>query len=186
MSHCQPAPVPGLRSAYTSHALLCAGCSSTPPQRFTASSAAMKQPPSSPSLYWCGLRVLPCQNRPQRWQGGCATTGCGPAYLRASRASSHGSTFSRPEYTPDVSTYNAAIILSSSFKISSPRAQCFRTIACRAEHGVACSTKKAAHSVADVAVIYVKTTCVFHARVFGQANGAPSPLFRQHPLVTLW
>ena len=54
------------------------GCSSTPPKASTAASAALKHPPSSPSLNWCGLRVLPCQNRPQRWHGGWATTGCGP------------------------------------------------------------------------------------------------------------
>ena len=40
--------------------------------------AFTKHPPSSPNLNWCGLRVLPCQKRPHRWHGGCATTGCGP------------------------------------------------------------------------------------------------------------
>ena len=44
----------------------------------TDASAAAKQPPSSPRRNWCGLRGEPCQNRPQRSHGGCATTGCGP------------------------------------------------------------------------------------------------------------
>lgn len=98
LRHWNPPPERGgLGIPWASQACESQGCSSTPPNRRTASSAALKHPPSSPSLNWWGLRVLPCQNLPHRWHGGCATTGCGPAYFLASRFSSHGSTPGRPK-----------------------------------------------------------------------------------------
>ena len=93
-----------------SQALLPAGCSSTPPNRRTAARAASKQPSSSPTARRLALGFgPPVAYLPHRSHGGCATTGQGPAYARASRFWSQGSTPSRPKYTPFVATKTAAI-----------------------------------------------------------------------------
>lgn len=86
-----PPPHGGRGNANAGHASEYAGCSKTPPYVRTAVSAAEKQPPSSPFLCPHRASMRPA-SRHHREHGGCATTGCGPAYRRASRVSSQSST----------------------------------------------------------------------------------------------
>ena len=83
------------------------GCSRTPPNVLTAHSAAAKQPLSSPRRRRSLELGPPYQYLPHRFQGGCATTGCGPRYPRASLSRSQTSTPGIPEYGPSRSTYSA-------------------------------------------------------------------------------
>jgi hypothetical protein len=86
------------------------GCSRTPPNLRTAASAAAKHPRSSPGVRRRASGLGPPEAYlPHLSHGGCATAGHGPAYLRASRDSSHASTPGMSEYTPSRSTNRAAI-----------------------------------------------------------------------------